>query len=88
MIYKALTAIQRTGLYPTAILEYQAFPTENKNWAVISCDTLEFFYKLSGVGVGRMGEVVKGVVKRGNAVVVIVFVCIGGAMVWVAPTLP
>ena len=33
MIYKALTAIQRTGIYPTAILEYQAFPTENKNWA-------------------------------------------------------
>ena len=33
MIDKALTAIQRTGLYPTAILEYQAFATENKNWA-------------------------------------------------------
>ena len=33
MIDKALTAIQYTGLYPTAILEYQAFPTENKNWA-------------------------------------------------------
>ena len=33
IIDKALTAIQRTGLYPTAILEYQAFPTENKNWA-------------------------------------------------------
>ena len=33
MIYKALTAIQRTGLYPTAILEYQAFATEKKNWA-------------------------------------------------------
>ena len=33
MIDKALTAIQRTVLYPTAILEYQAFPTKNKNWA-------------------------------------------------------
>ena len=33
MIDKALTAIQRTGLYPTAILEYQAFATKNKNWA-------------------------------------------------------
>ena len=33
MIDKAITAIQRTGLYPTAILEYQAFATENKNWA-------------------------------------------------------
>ena len=33
MIYKVLTTIQRTGLYSTAILEYQAFPTENKNWA-------------------------------------------------------
>ena len=32
MIDKALTAIQRTGLYPTAILEYQAFSTK-KNWA-------------------------------------------------------
>ena len=32
MIDKALTAIQCTGLYPTAILEYQAFPME-KNWA-------------------------------------------------------
>ena len=31
MINKALTAIQQTGLYPTAILEYQAFATENKN---------------------------------------------------------
>ena len=31
MIDKALTSIQRTGLYPTAILEYQAFATENKN---------------------------------------------------------
>ena len=28
MINKALTAIQRTGLYTTDILEYQAFPTE------------------------------------------------------------
>ena len=28
MIDKALTEIQRTGLYPTAILEYQAFSTE------------------------------------------------------------
>ena len=33
MIDKTLTAIQRTVLYPTAILEYQAFPTENKDWA-------------------------------------------------------
>ena len=33
MIDKVLTEIQRTGLYPTAILEYQAFATENKNWA-------------------------------------------------------
>ena len=33
MMDKALTAIQRTGLYPTAILEYQAFQTENKNRA-------------------------------------------------------
>ena len=33
MIYKALSAIQITGLYPTAILEYQAFPTKKKNWA-------------------------------------------------------
>ena len=33
MLDKALTAIQRTGLYPTAILEYQAFATQNKNWA-------------------------------------------------------
>ena len=32
MIDKVLTAIQRTGLYPTAILEYQAFATKNKNW--------------------------------------------------------
>ena len=30
MIDKALTAIQRTGLYPTSILEYQVFPTEKK----------------------------------------------------------
>ena len=29
MIDKALTVIQRTGLYPTAIWEYQAFATEN-----------------------------------------------------------
>ena len=33
MIYKVLTVIQRTGLYTTAILEFQAFPTENKDWA-------------------------------------------------------
>ena len=33
MIDKSLTAIERTGLYPTAILEYQAFATKNKNWA-------------------------------------------------------
>ena len=33
MIDKALTAMQHTWLYPTNILEYQAFPTENKNWA-------------------------------------------------------
>ena len=33
MIDKALTAIQHTGLYPTDIFEYQAFPTEKKNWA-------------------------------------------------------
>ena len=33
MIDKALTVIQHTGLYPTAILEYQAFATKNKNWA-------------------------------------------------------
>ena len=33
IIDKAHTAIQHTGQYPTAILEYQAFPTENKNWA-------------------------------------------------------
>ena len=33
MINKALTAIQRTGLYTTAILEYQSFPTENQKWA-------------------------------------------------------
>ena len=33
MIDKALPAIQRMGLYPTAILEYQAFPAENKNRA-------------------------------------------------------
>ena len=32
IIDKALTAIQCMGLYPTAILEYQAFPTK-KNWA-------------------------------------------------------
>ena len=32
MIYNALTAIQQTGLYPTTILEYQAFPTEKQNW--------------------------------------------------------
>ena len=31
MIDKALTAIKRTVLYPIAILEYQAFATENKN---------------------------------------------------------
>ena len=35
-----------------------------------------------------MGEVGKGVVQIGDAAVVIVLVCIGGAMVWVAPTLP
>ena len=35
-----------------------------------------------------MGEVGQGVVQRGDAVVVIVFICIGGAMVWVSPTLP
>ena len=29
IIDKALTVIQRTGLYPTVILEYQAFATEN-----------------------------------------------------------
>ena len=34
-----------------------------------------------------MGEVGKGVVQRGDAVVVIVFVCIGRAMVWTALTL-
>ena len=34
-----------------------------------------------------MGEVGKDVVQRGDAVVVIIFVCIGGAMVWIAPTL-
>ena len=33
MIDKAVTAIQHTGLYTTAILEYQSFSTENKNWA-------------------------------------------------------
>ena len=33
IIEKAITAKQRTGLYPTAILEYQAFATENKNWS-------------------------------------------------------
>ena len=32
MIDKALTGMQRTGLHPTVILEYQVFPTENKNW--------------------------------------------------------
>ena len=31
MIDKGLTALQRTGLYPTALLEYQSFATENKN---------------------------------------------------------
>ena len=31
MIDKALTAIQRTGLYPIAIVEYQGFTQENKN---------------------------------------------------------
>ena len=35
-----------------------------------------------------MGEVGKGVVQCGDAVVVIVFVCIGGATVWVDPTFP
>ena len=30
MIDKALTKIHRTGLYPTTILEYQAFPTEKQ----------------------------------------------------------
>ena len=33
IIDKALTTIQRTGLYPTVILEYQASATKNKNWA-------------------------------------------------------
>ena len=31
LINKSITAIQRTGLYPTALLEYQSFATENKN---------------------------------------------------------
>ena len=35
-----------------------------------------------------MGEGGQGVVQRGDVVVVIVFICIVGAMVWVAPTLP
>ena len=46
-----------------------------------------FFFKLGGVGVGRMVEVGKGVVQRGDTVYVIVFLCIGGNMVWIAPTL-
>ena len=32
-IDKALTAIQRKGLYSTTILKYKYSPTENKNWA-------------------------------------------------------
>ena len=35
-----------------------------------------------------MGEAGQGVVQRGDAVVVIVFVCIGEAMVQVAPPFP
>ena len=46
-----------------------------------------FFVKLGGVGVRHMVEVGKGVVQRGDAVSVIVFLCIGGDMVWIAPTL-
>ena len=32
MVDKALTAIQRTGLFPTAILEWNGFTEENQNW--------------------------------------------------------
>ena len=49
---------------------------------------LKYFFQLICVGVGCMCEVGKGVVKRGDDVVVIIFVCIGGAMVWVAPAFP
>ena len=35
-----------------------------------------------------MGEVGKGVMQIGDAVVAIFLICIVGAMVWVAPTFP
>ena len=32
MVDKGLTAIQSTGLFPTAVLKWNGFPVENQNW--------------------------------------------------------
>ena len=54
MIDNALTAIHRTGLYPTAILEYQAFATKNKNWAEFKTHFAEEY--MVRPNLGKVGE--------------------------------
>ena len=56
MIDKALTAVQVTGLFPTAILEWNGFASEDKTWPEFKSHFIKTYelWMLSGVaGIGH-----------------------------------
>ena len=55
LINKAVTSVQLTGLYPTALLEWNGFTDENKTWPELKTHITEVYDLLLTTGGGTAG---------------------------------